>query len=213
VPLPQLPEQRSSPSRWLIGGIAAAVVAIVGVGVAVVLAMGGSSTPTRILAAPVVTGSAPTSTTAPSPAAQAPPTSHPSTPSPSPPKVATPTTATTPRATISQQVNQQQAVENTIHQEFALISEHKFSAAYALLAPSLQTGEAGWVDSHREEGIYNVDVATSATVHSLESATASIINMRTLDGAGCKNWTGSWNLSKIDGQWRIAEANLTPGSC
>jgi hypothetical protein len=217
LPLPQPPEQRSTNSRWLIGGIAAAVVAIVGIGVAVVLATGGSGTPTRLVAVPVVTGSTSTSTStstpAPSPAAQAPPTTHSSTPRPSTPTVGKPAIATTPRATISQQVDQQQAVENTIHQEFALISEHKFSAAYALLAPSLQTGEAGWVQSHREEGIYNVSVATSATIHSPESATASIVSMRTLDGGGCKNWTGSWDLIKIDGQWRISEANLTPGSC
>lgn len=111
------------------------------------------------------------------------------------------------------QATEAQAVENTIHQEFALISEHKFSAAYALLAPSLQTGESGWVNSHRENGIYSVNVATSATVHSPESATASIDSMRTLDGEGCKNWTGSWNLIKIDGRWRIDEANISPGQC
>jgi hypothetical protein len=213
APLPQHHEQRSTTSRWLIGGIAAAVVAIVGVGVAVVLSTGGSSTPTQLVAAPVVTGGSSTVTTPASTAAKTSPPSHPSTPTPSTPTVTTPAVVTTPRVTISQQVGQRQAVENTIHQEFALISEHKFSAAYALLAPSLQTGEEGWVDSHREEGIYNVSVATNATIHSPESATASIISMRTLDGGGCKDWTGSWNLLKVDGQWRIDEANLTPESC
>lgn len=119
---------------------------------------------------------------------------------------------TVPRASIAQQVGQQD-VENTIQREFSLITEHKFSAAYALLAPSQQTGEAGWVNAHRGEGIYNVSVATTATVHSPESATASIVKMRTLDGEGCKNWTGSWNLIKIDGQWRINEANINPEPC
>jgi hypothetical protein len=197
----------------LIGGIAAAVVAIIGVGVAIVLATGGSSTPTQLVAAPVVAGGSSTSTTPSSPAAQSSPSTHPSAPRPSQSTPAAPAIVTTPRATISQQVDQQLAVEGTIHEEFALISEHKFSAAYALLAPSLQTGEAGWVDAHREEGIYDVSVATTATVHSPESATASIINMRTLDGSGCKSWSGSWNLIKIDGQWRINEANITPESC
>jgi hypothetical protein len=210
APLSRQPEHRSTPSRWLIGGIAAAVVAIVGVGVAVVLAAGGSSTPTKLVAAPVVTASPSTSTTPASPATPPSPSTHPptsSSPAPAAPK------ALTPRVPIPQQLGQEQSVSNTIHQEFALITEHKFSAAYALLAPSLQTGEEGWVDSHREEGIYNVSVATTAAIHSPESATANIVKMRTLDGGGCKSWTGSWNLIKIDGQWRISEANLTPESC
>lgn len=215
APLPQQQEEkRPAPSRWLIGGIAAAVVAIVGIGVAIVLATGGSSTQARLLAAPVVTGATSTPATRSSPAGRSSPRTHASTPRPSPASTSAPSIArATPRATISQQVNQQSAVESTIHQEFALISEHKFSAAYALLGPSLQTGEEGWVDSHRKNGIYNVNVATAATVNSPDSATASIIKMSTLDGEGCKSWSGSWGLTKISGQWRISEANITSTPC
>ncbi len=118
-----------------------------------------------------------------------------------------------PRVSIPQQLGQQQEVENTIQREFSLITEHKFSAAYALLAPSQQTGESSWVNAHRGEGIYNVSVATNATVNSPESATASIVKMQTLDGEGCKNWTGSWNLTKTAGQWRIDEANINAEPC
>jgi hypothetical protein len=216
APLTQQPEEkRPASSRWLIGGIAAAAVAIAGIGLAVVLATGGSSTQARLLAAPVVTGATPTTSTA--SAAAAPPASGThnslSTHSTRPATKPAPAIVPVPRASIAQQVGQQQAVKNTIQREFSLITEHKFSAAYALLAPSQQTGEAGWVDAHRGEGIYNVSVATSATINSPESATASIIKMRTLDGEGCKNWTGSWNLTKIDDQWRIDEANINPEPC
>lgn len=217
APPPQQPEkQRPTPSRWLIGGIVAAVVAIVGIGLAIVLATGGSSTQTRLLAAPVVTSSTPTTSTASSSSAPTTTNTHSSPSTPSTPAAAKPAAAIVvpkPRASIPQQLGQQQEVENTIQREFSLITEHKFSAAYALLAPSQQTGESGWVDAHRGEGIYNVSVATSATINSPESATASIVKMRTLDGEGCKNWTGSWNLSKIDGQWRINEANINPEPC
>jgi len=215
APLPQQPEEkRPAPSRWLIGGIAAAAVAIVGIGLAIVLATGGSSTQARLLAAPVVTGATPTTSTASSSSAAAPSThKSPSTPSRPAATKPAPAIVPVPRASIAQQVGQQQDVESTIQSEFSLITEHKFSAAYALLAPSQQTGEAGWVDAHRGEGIYNVSVATNATINSPESATASIIKMRTLDGEGCKNWTGSWNLTKIDGQWRINEANINPEPC
>jgi hypothetical protein len=210
--------KRSSP--WLIGGVTAAVLAIGGIGVGIVLAAsGGSSAQTQLVATPVVAGTATTAAKA-SPSARpisssnhhhsAPPASLPSTSEPSIASTSRP--EQTPRATISGQV-ERESVEGTIRQEFALITEHKFSAAYALLAPSLQTGEAGWVASHRENGIYNVSVETTATINSPDSATASITKMRTLDGEGCKNWTGSWNLIKLDGEWRIGEANISPGSC
>jgi ribosomal protein L40E len=211
------------PSRWLIGGIAAGVLGIVGIGVGVVLAAsGGSSGQTGLVAAPVVTSAAATAAKPPSSGRRSFSTGRPSTPkassssqpsSVSPPSASVRSITPAPQATIAERVGQQQAVESTIHQEFALITEHKFSAAYALLAPSLQSGEAGWVASHRENGIYNVSVATNATINSDDSATASIVKMRTLDGEGCKNWTGSWNLIRIDGQWRISEANISPGSC
>jgi hypothetical protein len=117
-----------------------------------------------------------------------------------------------PRARIGQ-VSEQQAVANTIQRHFSLISQHRFSAAYALLAPSLQTGESSWVSAHEADGIYSVNVAVNATVHSEGSATASIIKMTTLDGHGCKRWSGSWGLTRIGGQWRISESNLSQNPC
>lgn len=220
---PIQPQPGSGPSRWMIAGIAAVVAALVGIGVAVVLTKGGSSTPTRLVAAPVVTvttAGASSATAATQPAASTAATAATSTAASPQHATAGATTSTTatssavpaPAGTNSPPSEQQQ-VQDTIHQEFALISQHRFSAAYALLAPSLQTGEQSWVDSHRENGIYSVNVATTATVHSRGAATASIRNMRTLDGEGCKNWRGSWNLIKIDGKWRISEANIAAGTC
>jgi hypothetical protein len=104
-------------------------------------------------------------------------------------------------------------VAETIKRHFSLISQHDFSAAYALLAPSLQSGESSWIQSHREDGIYKVDVSVDATLHSPDTATATVSNMTTLDAGGCKRWSGSWGLTKIDGAWRISEANVDPVPC
>jgi hypothetical protein len=104
-------------------------------------------------------------------------------------------------------------VADTIQHHFSLISEHNFSAAYALLAPSLQTGESAWVASHREDGIYKVNVAVDAKLNSADSATATIVNMTTLDAHGCKSWSGSWNLERLAGQWRISESNISSSPC
>jgi hypothetical protein len=94
-----------------------------------------------------------------------------------------------------------------------LIRQHRFAEAYALLAPSLQNGESTWISAHQSDGIYSVNVAVNATVHSSSSATATIAKMATLDNHGCKNWSGSWEMTKINGQWRISKSNLSPSAC
>jgi hypothetical protein len=204
--------ERRLGSGWLIGGTAVAVLAIVGISVGIYLAVsGGSSPPTRLVATPLLPGA--TSPVAKTPAqASAPPARpaaahHAPVAAKLPPSVVTP-----PRASISQ-AGEQQAVASTIQRHFSLISHHEFSAAYALLAPSLQTGESSWVSAHEADGIYSVNVAVDAAVRSSDSATASIVKMTTLDGHGCKSWSGSWGLIKISGQWRISESNLSAAGC
>jgi hypothetical protein len=58
-----------------------------------------------------------------------------------------------------------------------------------------------------------VTVSVIPSVISPTTATASIDKMTTLDGEGCKSWSGSWGLSKISGQWRISQANITSAAC
>jgi hypothetical protein len=195
------------------------VLALFGVGVAVyVAASSGSSQPARLLSTPALTTAAATASTpagAPTSPAPTSPQGHSASTSP-PPSIAVTHTVTAPpaiaRSSISD-TSERRAVEATIERHFALISQHQFSAAYALLAPRLQSGESSWIQSHRDENIYKVDVSVGATLHSPDDATATINSMTTLDSDGCKRWSGSWGLTKIDGSWRISEANITPQSC
>jgi hypothetical protein len=207
VPATQPEQAPQKNSAWVIGGVAAATLAVVGIGVGIYAAASGSSSgKTQLLAAPVITVSKTTGTESPAsspPALSTHTQTHASAPVPTPPP---------PRAKISD-VSEQRAVSSTIQRHFSLITQHRFTAAYALLAPSLQTGESSWVAAHQEDGIYNVDVAVDATVHSPTSATASIVKMTTLDGHGCKRWSGGWGLTKISGQWRISESNLSATPC
>ncbi len=213
LPAPQ-PEQPRTGSGWLIVGVAAATLAIVAIGIGVYAATSGSSGgQAQLVAAPVVRGGSPGGAALPS----SPGSSH-SVPHSVPLAHATstpalpPSVTPQPRARIGQ-ITDQQAVSNTIQRHFSLITQHRFSAAYALLAPSLQTGESSWISAHEADGIYKVSVAVNAAVHSPTSATASIAKMRTLDGHGCKLWSGSWGMTKIAGQWRISESNLSQNAC
>ncbi len=198
---------------WIVGGVLAAVLAVAGIGVGVYLvASGGSSGQTRLLATPVVTAASAAANQAPASSARPAASAHRATTSPAPASVSTPVLTAPARRTIAQS-SETRAVADTIQRHFSLISEHHFSAAYALLAPSLQTGESSWVAAHREDGIYKVNVAVDAKLSSSDSATATIVKMTTLDGHGCKSWSGSWNLTKIGGSWRIGESNISSTPC
>jgi hypothetical protein len=215
VPVPIEAERESEgPSGWLVGGILAVVLVVAGIGVGVYLAASGTSgSQARLLTAPAVTTAFSVG------AAQEPtPRSHsthstPSLPHPTSTPVVHEVTRPAVAHTAIADSTEKQAVANTIQHHFSLISQHDFSAAYALLAPSLQSGESSWVASHRADGIYKVDVAVDATLNSADSATATVSRMTTLDAHGCKNWSGSWGLSRISGQWRISEAHVTATPC
>jgi hypothetical protein len=203
----------------------AGMLALVGIVVGLYFALSsGSGGQARLLVAPAVTTAAAaaeqrssTSASSTQATSTSAPTSGPSTTSPSSPsRPPVPAVAPQPvsaHVAAPSQVGEQHAVAATIHRHFLLIEQHHFSAAYALLAPSLQSGESSWIASHREDGIYNVSLTVEATVHSAASATARIAKMTTLDGHGCKNWSGSWGLTKIAGQWRISQANISSNPC
>jgi hypothetical protein len=214
VPAPLAAAPQSGVSvGWLIGGIAGAVLVIAAIGIGIYFAASGSSGgQTRLLSAPVLpVATAASSQNEPTPS-QPSPSSHPhAQPSPSlPPSVAAATHAT---PTGLSGITEQHAVASTIQRHFSLIRQHRFAEAYALLAPSLQNGESTWISAHQSDGIYSVNVAVNAMVHSPSSATATIAKMTTLDNHGCKHWSGSWDMTKINGQWRISKSNLSPSAC
>jgi hypothetical protein len=198
----------------IVGGVLAAVLAVAGIGVGIYLvASGGSSGQTRLLATPVVTAAAARPNQGSASGARPAASAHRATTSQSlPPSISTPVVTVPARRRVVAS-SETRAVADTIQRHFSLISEHHFSAAYALLAPSLQSGESSWVAAHREDGIYKVNVAVDAKLSSSDSATATIVKMTTLDGHGCKSWTGSWNLTKIGDRWRIAESNISSTPC
>lgn len=215
VPAP-VEGQPTQPKRtaWIIGGVAAALLAVAGIGVGIYVAVsGGSSGQPGVAPSPAVTVASAVVSQGSQSSSQPATPAHNASPSESlPPSVQTSTISRGTRPAIAQ-ASETQAVADTIQHHFSLISEHNFSAAYALLAPSLQTGESAWVASHREDGIYKVNVAVEAKLNSAGSATARIVKMTTLDAHGCKSWSGSWNLEKLGGQWRISESNISSTPC
>lgn len=214
MPIVAQPPQ-SKRTGWIVGGVAAALLAIIGMGVGIyVAASGGSGGQTGLVASPVVTAASAVANQS-SPSSPQPSVSihrH-VTPNESLPPSAQPSAVIARARPSIEASSETHAVADTIQHHFSLISEHDFSAAYALLAPSLQTGESSWIASHREDGIYKVNVAVDAKLNSSDSATANIVKMTTLDGHGCKSWSGSWNLVKLGSEWRISESNISSTPC
>ena len=129
---------------WLIGGVVAATLAVAGIGVGIYLAVdGGSSGQTRLLSTPSV-GVTPASAKQASSAGPPKTTVHTvGSTVHLPPSVSVPTTAPV-RHTFTQE-GETRAVADTIQRHFSLISEHDFSAAYALLAQACSPeNQLGW---------------------------------------------------------------------
>lgn len=212
----------SDKTAWVVAGVAVAILVVIGIGVGVYFAASsGGGGQARLLTSPTPASVAANASPSPSPSSSSSGSSYAGGGSAAARTgrssggragVENSSTPAEPRASISQS-SEKQAIADTIQRHFSLIQEHQFSAAYAMLAPSLQSGESAWVQSHREDGIYQVSVAVDTKLNSSDSATATIVKMQTLDGHGCKRWTGSWGLSKIGGQWRISESNLSFTSC
>ena len=214
----QQPEEKKTSQGLLIGGTAAAILAVIGLGVGLFFALsGGSSHAPHLVAAPAAANSlvSPTSPPAsePSNAGSGGSGSGHASGAPAPTHHAAPVHHHHAYAASSGGGNDDAAISSTIQRHFNLIQNHEFSAAYALLAPSAQTGESSWVSQHQADGIQSVSVSVTPHVTGSSSGTATIDSMITHDNSGCQSWSGSWDMTKIGGEWRIAHANLSSSRC
>ena len=104
-----------------------------------------------------------------------------------------------------------------MRRHWAAIQNGNYGTAYDRLAPELQEREQGPRSLHRRrrrDGLYSVDVDVAPTVTSPTTATARVLRLRTNAArSGCHDWTGSYNLRKIDGVWRISKAAVTSHRC
>jgi hypothetical protein len=104
-------------------------------------------------------------------------------------------------------------VEQAVRSHWQARESGDAAAAFAIFAPSLQ-GQVGGLSKFSsdldEDGLYSVTVAVDATVTGATSATASFQQLHTEARlTGCKDWSGSYGMTKIDGDWRISSSSLS----
>ncbi len=151
------------------------------------------------------------------------PTASPSgveTPSPQP--TATPTLAPTetatpePTETPAPLSPQERAVVAAVQRHWRLLESGQYGAAFDRFAPALQRvqGRSRWIAEMRRDGLEKADVEVEPAILSPTTATARIVRLRTNAArSGCHDWSGTYELQKISGAWRISKADLTSRKC
>lgn len=185
------------PSRRLIGGVVATILAIAGVGVGIALATSGGSKHTTRQASPPVaeTGALTSSTTSPAEQQAVEPS--------------TTTAQTTPTAAGTQ------APLPALETYWTDIRAHDFASAYGYLVPgAIGMTESQFVAGEQSAGITSVSFHGKITSDSGSAATVAIQSLITHDAQyGCRRWTGTYEMTIEGGSWLIARAKLSPRSC
>jgi serine/threonine protein kinase len=197
-------EDEPEPTRWdrwrpWVIGAAAILLLAVAVVAGTLLASGPSKpkpTPT------------PTATPSPTPSPALTPSPVPTeTPTEEPTETPTPEPATT---VVERQV------ERAIERHWRAIQAGDYASAYDRFAPNLQDAEARtrWIRAQRRDGLVDFDLEVDPEVTSDTTATARVVRLRTdATGSGCHDWSGTYELRRIGGAWRISKAGLTSRKC
>ena len=199
-------EPESEPSvweRWRPWWIALAAVlllALAGVAGALV-ASGGSDPKPTPTPTPAQTTPAPTATPSPT-----------ETPPPEPTQTQTPEPTQTPAPASAQE----RAVDAAVRRHWRLLEAGRYGAAFDRFAPALERaqGRSRWISQQRRDGLYAADVDVAPAILSPTTATARIVRLRTNAArSGCHDWSGTYELQKIAGTWRISKADLISRKC
>lgn len=109
------------------------------------------------------------------------------------------------------------AVAETIYGYWDAIQSGDYATAYTYLAPAEGAavgGEATFVSQHAADPLTSADVVVAVTGISSSSASAQVVRLRTVaPSTGCRDWSGSYQLAKLGGEWLISRATLNFTSC
>ncbi len=154
----------------------------------------------------------------PPPVASATPSPSPTpspTPSPSPTPTEAPTETPTPEPTPPPENREIQQVERAVQRHWQAIEAGNYARAYdRSFAPELQPGRESWIAAMERDGLRTVDLEVDPEVVSDTRARARVVRLRTTaERSGCNDWSGTYELRKIGGTWRISEADLERRAC
>jgi len=109
-----------------------------------------------------------------------------------------------------------QSVERAVVRHWSLLVAGRHAEAYDAFAPGLtgQVPRAGWIEAHAQDRLTSARVEPRAQLDpSRTTARAEVTSMRTVATSGCFTWSGSYELQRVDGTWRISGSRLTRRPC
>lgn len=197
-PRPAPPVPRRGGRGWLIGGVAAALVAVVGL-VATFVLLGRTSPPNPVIPTPTV------AVTAPAP----PPTTSPTTGAVAvDPGIAHPATS---------------EIAQVLDAYVTGINERRYSDAFALLTPDNPTAKKGvqaWIDAEsttriRDARLLSVSDGPAGTVNAQMTFTSTQTAELGPAGQTCSRWDLVYAVAGPAPDWRIrlASARSDPAAC
>jgi hypothetical protein len=223
---PQQPPPRHGRTAWLVAGIAAVVIALVGAAAAVIFSVSGADRPAHADSPASAAASQPHTVTV-TKTVPAEPTStsksRASSSNSSSPSSSSRSSSASDGSTFSSSsssipstaeraVVSRTQIESMLRSHFQNIVDGNYSSAYADLAPTASTaGESSWIKQIREDGLYSFSLSVSPQLTSPTSGVAAIDSFRTeADASGCKLWSGAWSVVRVDGVWKVGKSNLSP---
>ena len=113
----------------------------------------------------------------------------------------------------SSPVGDKAAIRGVIHRHWDAVEKGNYRAAFALLVPGTQR-ESSWIAAHKQDQLVNASISLgSPTLTSSTTATVPVHNLHTEAASGCFNWSGSYKMQKVGGNWRIGKADISRSAC
>ncbi|MDX8152100.1 hypothetical protein SK069_10885 [Patulibacter brassicae] len=105
-------------------------------------------------------------------------------------------------------------VRGAIRRHWSMIEAGRYEEAYALLGPNLQTSMPRWVAEHRADALSSASLTLGTPdIRSSTRASVPVLSMRTVANSGCYRWSGSYDMVRVGGVWRIDRSTLTRSAC
>jgi hypothetical protein len=106
----------------------------------------------------------------------------------------------------------------TVQRHWQLIGQGDYEGAFALFSPSYQNhlGHDTWVgDKRLDRPSVSSLVVGTPQITSATTATVPLASLHTVgqEAPRCHDWTGSYDLTKVNGTWLINQASLTSTTC
>jgi len=126
-------------------------------------------------------------------------------------------TAATAEAPLSPDQRAQRQIQGALTAHFNRLVDGEYETAWDDLSSHEQNhigSESGWIEEEQADNLKSFSLKVHTTLHGSNSAATTIVDFKTHAAlSGCNDWHGSWEMSKVYGDWLIDGVELEKASC